>query len=232
MRIKKIAAIGLCAVMAIGMCACTAKENVETTEATVTSETVVAEEKFSFDEAAYLEKITEEVTANFSEITMEDGIVELYSASPDVKEYAEQYKGAKIDTSKDYYEIMCGDSLFENVVGAMSAGDEVPELGDTAKNYFGRLMLQNLGSMCNGQRGVECLAFTAIYNYSRTYVPDGVVADRARIIPTDKDICYWVNYANTGDGAITVSVSYIFFDENTETFLKTALGERFKKISR
>ena len=69
MRIKKLTAVLLCAVMAIGMCACTQEEK-----------------KPVFDEATYLDKITEEVTGKLAELSTDDAFIELYTADGQIKD--------------------------------------------------------------------------------------------------------------------------------------------------
>ena len=219
MRIKKLTAVLLSAVMAIGMCAC-AKE----------------EKKPAFDEAAYLDKVTEEVTGRLSELSTDEGFIELYTSDLPIKDLIDSVKAAKIDTSKDYYELDLESLSLADIMKAVGRGDysedDIPELSETGEGLLKRNIYSIFSSFVNGRKGQYSLVLSSILGYSRTYVPEEPVSSRARIIPTDKDIYYYVCFVDTGDGALTVSATYLFFDEDLEKELNGMFGDNFKKVSR
>lgn len=219
MRIKKLTAVLLCAVMAIGMCACTQEEK-----------------KPVFDEATYLDKITEEVTGKLAELSTDEGFIELYTSDLPIKDLIDSVKGAKIDTSKDYYELELESFSLADIMKAVGRGDysedDIPALSETGEGYLKRNIYTVFSSFVNSRKGQYNLALSSILGYSRTYVPDEPVSGRARIIPTDKDIYYYVCFIDTGDGALTVNATYLFFDEDLEKEFDEIFGEHFKKISR
>ena len=219
MRIRKLAAVLLSAVMAISVCACTKEEK-----------------KPAFDEAAYLDKITEEVTDKLSELSTDEGFIELYTTDLPIKELIDSVKAAKIDTSKEYYELELESLSLADIMKAVGRGDysedEIPELSETGETLLKRNIYTIFSSLCNGRKGQYNLVLSSILGYTRTYVPDERISGRARIIPTDKDIYYYVSFVDTGDGALTVSASYLFFDEDLKEEFDEMFGEHFKKISR
>ena len=219
MRIKKLTAVLLSAVMAISMCACTKEEK-----------------KPAFDEAAYLDKVTEEVTGRLSELSTDEGFIELYTSDLPIKDLIDSVKAAKIDTSKDYYELELESLSLADIMKAVGRGDysedDIPELSETGEGLLKRNIYSIFSSFVNGRKGQYSLVLSSILGYSRTYVPDEPVSGRARIIPTDKDIYYYVCFIDTGDGALTVNTTYLFFDEDLEKEFDEMFGEHFKKISR
>lgn len=219
MRIKKITAVLLSAVMAISMCACTKEEK-----------------KPAFDEAAYLDTITEEVTGKLSELSTDEGFIELYSSDLPIKELIDSVKGAKIDTSKDYYELELESLSLADIMKAVGRGDysedDIPELSEAGAEQIKKSIYTIFSSFVNGRQGQYKLVLSSILGYSRTYVPEEPVSSRAWIIPTDKDVYYYVCFVNTGDGALTVSTTYLFFEEDLKEEIETIFGDHFKKISR
>ncbi len=219
MRIKKITAILLSAVMAISMCACTKEEK-----------------KPAFDEAAYLDKITEEVTGKLSELSTDEGFIELYTSDLPIEELIDSVKGAKIDTSKDCYELELEGLSLADIIKAVGRGDysedDISTLSETGEEQIKKSIYTIFSSFVNGHQGQYKLVLSSILGYARTYVPDEPVSSRAWIIPTDKDVYYYVCFVNTGDGALTVSTTYLFFDEDLKEEIETMFGEHFKRISR
>ena len=228
MRIKKIAAIMLVSAMAINMCACTAKE-----EKTGASETAKTEEKSSFDEAAYLDKITAEMTEHLAALTTDEEFGKLYYNEDAVEDIRKDVAGAQADLTKDYQEMIINDNVYDRYKTAIDEDSPNPsELSDEAKEQITRTIATSMGNMIKGRAGTMYIVFSTVYNYSRTYVPEEPVANRIRIIPTDKDVSYFVSFYNTGDGALTVSVSYLFYDETSIGELAPFFGDDLKTITR
>lgn len=219
MRIKKLTAVLLSAVMAISMCACTKEEK-----------------KPAFDEAAYLDIITEEVTDKLSELSTDEAFVELYTVDKQIKDLIDSVKGAKIDTSKEYYELVLERLSFADIMKAVGrdyySDENFPSLSEAGEEQLKKSIYSVFSSMCNARNGQYSLVLSSILGYARTYVPEAPVSSRARIIPTDRDIYYYVSFADTGDGALTVNATYLFFDEDLEKEFKSMFGDNFKKISR
>ena len=230
MRIKKLAAIVLASAMAISMCSCEAKEKPETSgEVSVEAK----EEESSFDEAAYLDKITEEMTNHLAALAMDEKFGGLYSNSPEVEDIRKSIAGVKADMTKDYQEMIVGDNVYERYITAMEDdGPSVSELSSEAKEQVNKALGTNIGTMINGQNGVSYVAFSAVYAYSRTYVPEKPIENRVRIIPTDKDVSYYVSFYNSGDGALTVTVSYLFVNEGAFEKFVPFFGDDLKTITR
>ena len=232
MRIKKLAAIAMATVMAISMCACEAKEKTETSgEVSVETQ---AEEKSSFDEAAYLDKITEEMTDHLAALAMDENFGGLYYNTPEVEDIRKSIAGAKADMTKDYQEMIVGENVYERYVTAMEEDDgpSASELSPEAKEQVDKALGTNIGTMINGQNGASYVAFSAVDGYSRTYVPEQPIENRIRIIPTDKDVSYYVSFYNSGDGALTVTVSYLFINEGAFEKFMPFFGDDLKTISR
>jgi hypothetical protein len=219
MRIKKITAILLSAVMAISMCACTAKEE--------------KVEKAPFDEAAYLESITGEVVDNLAQISKDEAYIKVYSYEDSVTEVAGKCGTLSADYTKGCYEIATGGEAMSKVLKAIDENDDTKGLSEFSKDYINKRMSGNLASLVNGRAGVNYVVVSSTLNYSRTYVPEEQIADRVRIIPTDDEkTFYFVSFVNTGDGALTVTATYIFCYGDVEEEFSDLFGITLTKVDK
>lgn len=219
MRIKKFTAILLSAVMAISMCACTAKEE--------------KVEKAPFDEAAYLESITGEVVDNLAQIGKDEAYIKLYSYEDDVVEIAHECSTLSVDDTKGCYEIAVDGEAMNKILKVIDEKGDLDGLSESSADYIRKRMSGNLASLLNGRAGVYYVVVSTALNYSRTYVPEEQIADRVRIIPTDDEkTFYFVSFVNTGDGALTVTATYIFCYSDVEEEFSDLFGMTLTKVDK
>lgn len=219
MRIKKFTAILLSVAMAISMCACTAKEE--------------KVEKAPFDGAAYLESITGEVVDNLAQIGKDEAYIKLYSYEDSVTEIAQKCGTLSVDNTKGYYEIATGDEAMSKILKAIDENEDMNGLSEISADYIRKRLSGNLASLVNGRAGVYYVVVSTALNYSRTYVPEEQIADRVRIIPTDDEkTFYFVSFVNTGDGALTVTATYIFCYGDVEEEFSDLFGITLTKVDK
>ena len=106
-------------------------------------------------------------------------------------------------------------------------------LSESSADYIRKRMSGNLASLINGREGVFYVVITSALNYTRTYVPQEQIADRMRIIPTnDEKTFYFVSFVNTGDGALTVTATYIFCYSDVEEEFSDLFGMTLTKVDK
>ena len=221
MRIKKLTAVMLSAVMAISMCACTAKDD----SAEVKKE--------PYNEATYLDNATKEVTGNLTKLAQDEAYLRIYTYQDDATEMAKACGELTPDFTEGVYEISGGADMMGTVLKALDEDDELNGLGEFSRDYLNGRFSGNLASYVNGRRGVDYVVISSALNYSRTYVPEEPVSDRIRIIPTEDDGTYFfVSFTNTGDGALTVSTTYLFSGGNLEDEFKELFGITLNKLDK
>jgi len=219
MRIKKLAAVILSAALALSMCACTAKEE--------------KVEKAPFDEATYLENVTNEVVENLTKLSKDPNYIGIYSYEDNVTDIAAECAALSADYSDGYYEIDVAGSIMDTILAVMDQDGEFGSISDISKDYLKTKFAGSLPGYINGRAGVYYVVITSALNYARTYVPDGAVSDRVRFIPTDKEnIYYCVSFVNTGDGALSVSATYVFSSGDLMQEIKDVFGITAKKVNK
>lgn len=99
------------------------------------------------------------------------------------------------------------DSIIKNTIGANDYSKEL-------RNYLKNRFFAGFAGNINSEMGTEILAASSIANYYKSYIMNENMDDQIWIVPTNVDgVAYAITFTNTGDKVITVTTTYISYDE-------------------
>ena len=159
----------------------------------------------------WFSQTTEEMINGIASLAGDEAYLDAMGATDELKEILEDFSGLK---PKDTEEWVCVRIEGEDVLALIAQESDVEECSELAREYLYTRAGAGLANVFNGMfGGARVLAAASLDTYSRTYVPHGEVQNMVILIPCEEEKGICISYSNTGDGALTVSASFVIFPD-------------------
>lgn len=185
-----------------------------------------------FDESAILKSIAIEVTDSLAEVVNCEDYLETMSTAPEVMEILDGWKSLEIDKTRPVCVIPLGRAEIEEYLKGISGEDiNSSTMPENVKEYLFSRVGDSFGNILNGRMGgVSVLAASSMARYSKTFVPQKTVENQVWMLPCNDEMAVCISFSNTGNGVLTVTASYVVFNQEMCDELAQMVGISLKEL--